>query len=161
MTIEFILLRDHPELLPIVAEWYFREWGVSHAGRTLADEQQRLRPIDPSDAMPMVLMAMEAGVPVGAARIKRHERLERLEREFWLGGVYVVASHRGHGIAGRIIGELMSRAVTLGIRDVYLQTKADDGGLYRRLGWLPLESVMHERGYPVRILCRTLESGAA
>lgn len=55
-----------------------------------------------------------------------------------------------------LIEDLMTRAAALGVRDVYLQTEADDGGLYRRLGWMPLESVEHAGGFPVRIMLRRL-----
>lgn len=161
MTIEFTLLRDRPELLPVIAEWYFHEWGTAVPGHSLAVEREHLEPSDHGEDLPMVLIALEAGIPVATARIKRHERGEHPEREFWLGSVYVDPSHRGQGLAGLLIGELMSRAVELGICDVYLQTKVDDGGLYRRLGWLPLESILHERGFRVRVMRRAANFNAA
>jgi GNAT superfamily N-acetyltransferase len=156
MTIEFALLQDRPELLNVVAEWYYGEWGASIPGHSLAAERQRLQPADQRGDLPMVLVAQDAGVLVAAARVRRYERHERPEREFWLGGVYVDASHRGQGIAALLIEELMSRAGERGIENVYLQTKVDDGGLYRRLGWLPLESIMHERGFQVRVMHRRI-----
>ncbi|MER2178456.1 MAG: GNAT family N-acetyltransferase [Stenotrophomonas maltophilia] len=160
MTIKFTLLRDRPELLPVVAQWYFDEWGTSVPGHSLAVERQHLEASDHGEDLPMVLIALEAGRPVATARVKRHERRERPEREFWLGSVYVAPSHRGQGLAGLLVNELMSRAVELGICDVYLQTKVDDGGLYRRLGWLPLESILHERGFQVRVMRRAARYNA-
>lgn len=72
------------------------------------------------------------------------------------GGVYVDAAQRGKGIAEALITDLMARAASEGVREVYLQTEADDGGLYRRLGWMPLESIVHAGGFPVRIMVRRL-----
>lgn len=158
MTIEFVVLRDHPEFLPIVADWYFNEWGGHVAGHTLAAERERVETVEEGSVLPLLLIALDAGEPVAVARLKRHERTEHPEREYWLGGVYVHASCRGRGVAAQLIDALMERAVGLGVRDVHLQTKVDDGGLYRRLGWRPLESIQHEAGFPVRIMCRTLGS---
>lgn len=156
MTLEHILLSQTPALLPVVAQWYFSEWGAHVPTRTAADEHQRLEVFLHDAALPLLLIAVDNGEPVAAAQLKFHERTERPEREHWLGGVYVCASHRGRGLAARLIEDLMARAAALGVRDVYLQTQADDGGLYRRLGWEPLESVQHDGGFPVRIMLRRL-----
>lgn len=101
-------------------------------------------------------MALEGEVAVAAAQLKFHERTERPERLHWLGGVYVHPAHRGRGLAEHIIAELLARGRALGVRDIYLQTEADDGGLYRRLGWAPLESLQHAAGMPVRIMVRSV-----
>ncbi|MCC7633474.1 GNAT family N-acetyltransferase [Stenotrophomonas rhizophila] len=156
MTIEHTLLSHTPALLPVVAQWYFSEWGRHVPGLGLADECQRLEVFLHDAELPLLLIAMDQGEPVAAAQLKFHERTERPEREHWLGGVYVQASHRGQGLAALLIDDLMARAAALGVREVYLQTQADDGGLYRRLGWEPLESVQHAGGFPVRIMRRTL-----
>lgn len=156
MSIEPILLSQNPALLPVVAMWYFTQWGRHVPGRSHDDECQRLEVFLHDGALPLLLIALDNGEPVAAAQLKFHERTEHPEREHWLGGVYVCPSHRGRGLAARLIEELMARAAALGVRDVYLQTEADDGGLYRRLGWTPLESVTHAGGSPVRILWRRL-----
>lgn len=154
---QLIALSEHPELLPVLADWYFNAWGQQVPGVTLADQQQRLEVFLQSDELPLLMVALVDGQPVAAAQLKFHERTERPERLHWLGGVYVCDSHRGQGIAAQLIEELMQRAADLGVREVYLQTEADDGGLYRRLGWQPLESLIHAGGFPVRIMLRTLE----
>lgn len=156
MTIEHILLSQNPALLPTVAAWYFHEWGAHVPGRSAADDCQRLEVFLHDAALPLLLIAVEAGEPVAAAQLKFHERTERPEREHWLGGVYVQASHRGRGLAVPLIEDLMARAAGMGVVDVYLQTEVDDGGLYRRLGWTALESVEHAGGFPVRIMRRRL-----
>jgi GNAT superfamily N-acetyltransferase len=151
-----VTLSDRPQLLPEVAAWYFAQWGHHVPGRTLADECERLEVFLQPDALPMLLIAMQGDRPVAAAQLKFHEREERPERLHWLGGVYVDATQRGKGIAEALIADLMARAASEGVREVYLQTEADDGGLYRRLGWEPLESIQHAGGFPVRIMVRRL-----
>lgn len=157
---QLLELNQRPDLLPIIAGWYFAEWGHHLPGLRLADEQQRLEIFLQHDELPLLLMAVDDGVPVAAAQLKFHERRERPERLHWLGGVYVSASHRGQGIAAVLITELMRRGAALGVREVYLQTEADDGGLYRRMGWQPLEVVQHDAGVQVRVMLRTLSPDA-
>lgn len=156
MTCEHVLLSQYPALLPTVAAWYFTQWGSHVPGRSAADECQRLEVFLHEGALPLLLIALEGNEPVAAAQLKFHERTERPERQHWLGGVYVCSPHRGRGLAATLVEDLMNRAAALGVRDVYLQTEADDGGLYRRLGWLPLESVGHDGGFPVQIMLRRL-----
>jgi GNAT superfamily N-acetyltransferase len=149
-------LSDRPDLLPLVAGWYVQEWGHHVPGMALSDEQQRLEVFLQDDELPLLLIALDGEVPVAAAQLKFHERTERPERLHWLGGVYVDPAHRGRGLAEKVIAELLARGRALGVRDIYLQTEADDGGLYRRLGWVPLESVPHAAGMPVRIMVRSV-----
>ncbi|MCF7749822.1 GNAT family N-acetyltransferase [Bacillus subtilis subsp. subtilis] len=156
MPLEHRLLSQDPSLLPIIADWYFQQWGSHAPGRSVFDERQRLEVFLHEAALPLLLIALDGDQPVAAAQLKFHERTERPERQHWLGGVYVHQAHRGAGLAARLIEDLMVRAADLGVRDVYLQTEADDGGLYRRLGWTPLESVRHATGIPVRIMLRRL-----
>ncbi|WP_411850820.1 GNAT family N-acetyltransferase [Stenotrophomonas sp. LGBM10] len=146
--------------MPLLARWYFDTWGCHVPGRTLADEQQRLEVFLQSDELPLLLVAVENEVPVAAAQLKFHERTERPERQHWLGGVYVAPSHRGTGLAATLIEALVARGTPLGVRDLYLQTEVDDGGLYARLGWQPLESTRHASGVPVRIMHRPLGADA-
>ncbi|WP_313342680.1 GNAT family N-acetyltransferase [Stenotrophomonas sp.] len=155
---QFIALSEAPRLLPQVARWYFDTWGRHVPGMTLDDEQVRLEVFLQQDELPLLLLAVHDHEPVAAAQLKFHERTERPERLHWLGGVYVDQSQRGQGLAARLIEDLMARGRAFGVRDVYLQTERNDGGLYRRLGWKPLEMQMHASGVPVRIMQRTLSA---
>ncbi|WP_093534457.1 GNAT family N-acetyltransferase [Stenotrophomonas rhizophila] len=152
----FLTLSHAPHLLPVVARWYFDTWGHRVPGWTLEDEQQRLEVFLHDNELPVLLMATDNEVPVAAAQLKFHERTERPERLHWLGGVYVCPSHRGHALASDLIAALMQKAQGYGVREVFLQTEHDDGGLYAQLGWEPLERQTHRTGVPVRIMRRVL-----
>lgn len=123
MACSIVPLSDRPDLLPVIAAWYFQEWGSHVAGLTLLDEQQRLEVFLQDDELPLLLVALEGDAPVAAAQLKFHERTERPERLHWLGGVYVHPDHRGRGLAETVIAELLARGKALGVRDIYLQTK--------------------------------------
>lgn len=152
----YLTLSQAPHLLPTVARWYFDTWGARVPGHTYDDEQQRLEVFLHDNELPVLLMAMQNDVPIAAAQLKFHERTEHPERLHWLGGVFVTPQHRGRDLASAMIETLMQKARGYGVREVFLQTEHDDGGLYARLGWEPLERQTHRTGVPVRIMRRVL-----
>ncbi len=77
--------------------------------------------------------------------------------EHWLGSVFVADSHRGRGLASNLVDAAVALARQKGVRDLYLQTEALDGGLYARLGWQPIcEADSH--GYHVLVMVRRLHA---
>ena len=140
---KFEYLADKIELLPVLANWYFEEWGYIEKGRTLEKEMENLQKYLNKESIPMILLATDKGELLGAAQLKCHEMSIYPEKKYWLGGVYVSKNHRGKGIARQIVQELISIAGSLKIKNLYLQTENLDGGLYRRMGWQPIEQVIY------------------
>ena len=140
---EFELLADNQSAMPIVANWYFEEWGHFKQANTLAKVEAALGAYLNVDKIPLILLAVEAGEILGAAQLKYREMEIFPDKEHWIGGVYVSKEHRGHSIAEKLIGRLISIAEQLDVGRLYLQTEHLDGGLYRRLGWQPVERVHH------------------
>ena len=129
MTLEY--LADNLELLPVLANWYFQEWGSKEKGRTLNLEKENLRNYLNKDKLPLILLATDNGKLLGAAQLKYREMSIYPDKEHWLGGVYVTKNHRGKGIARKIVQELIVIARNLNCKKLYLQTENLDGGLYR------------------------------
>ena len=73
------------------------------------------------------------------------------DKEHWLGGVYVAASHRGQGYGSQIVEQIIKMAPRYGVETLHLQTEALDGGLYARLGWKPYAQVT-SRGLDVLVM---------
>lgn len=149
MKLEY--LADHRELLPIIGQWYFEEWGYLSEGKTLEQDIQRLHIYLNKDKVPLMLLAIEDGTLLGAAQLKFREMSIYPEKEHWVGGVYVAEAHRGKGIARQILSELIAIAKSLGVETLYLQTENLGGGLYRRMGWTPIEQVNY-RGIDVLVM---------
>ena len=139
MKLEY--LADNLEFLPVLANWFFEEWGYLEKERTFKKEMDNLRKYLNKEKVPLILLAVENEELLGAAQIKYHEMSIYPDKEHWLGGVYVSKNHRGKGIARQLIQELINIAVSLNIKKLYLQTQKLDGGLYRRMGWKPIEQV--------------------
>jgi len=139
MKLEF--LSENPKAIPVLARWYFDEWGHIGKGRTLEDFTQGLHSYLNTDKIPLIVLAVEGTEILAAAQLKYREMDRYPEKEHWLGGVYVCRKHRGRNIAGKVINRVISVAEKLGVDKLYLQTENLSGGLYSRLGWQPLECV--------------------
>lgn len=153
MTLEF--LADRPEFIPLLAHWYYQEWGHKEKSRTLYSEIEKLNGYLNKKSLPLILLATHHEELLGAAQLKYHEMTIYPEKEHWLGGVYVSAKHRGRGIAAQIITRLLSLAEKMHIPKLYLQTIDLSGGLYRQMGWSPLE-VVNYREVDVLVMERSI-----
>lgn len=149
MELEF--LADNEKAIPIVAKWYYEEWGYLTEGNTLDKVKEKLSSYLNTDRIPLIILAVEKGEILGVAQLKYREMDIYPEKEHWLGGVYVSKYHRGNRIAEQIIHRVISVAKKLEVHKLYLQTEDLSGGLYCRLGWQPIEQVNY-RGLDVLVM---------
>ncbi len=152
---ELELLADNEKAIPIVANWYFEEWGHLKKGNALVEVTETLHDYLNTDKIPLIVLARESDEILGAAQLKYREMDIYPEKEHWLGSVYVSKKYRGNKIAEKIIGKLVSIAEKLGVHTLYLQTEHLDGGLYSHLGWKPIEKVNY-RGLNVLVMEKEL-----
>ncbi len=129
----------------------FKEWGHLRAGNSPAKITDKLNDYLNTDKVPLAILAFNETELIGAAQLKYREMSIYPNKEHWLGGVYVSKTHRGKRVAEKIILEVISVAKKLDVFKLYLQTENLSGGLYRRLGWLPLEQVNY-RGLDVLVM---------
>ncbi len=148
-------LADHKWAVPIVAGWFFEQWGHKTAENSYTGTHERLVADLESPGLPIYIVALDGETPLGAARIKRHEMNIYPDFEHWLGNVFVAPEARGHGIAAKLTENIVEIAKSLGVQEVYLQTERLDGGLYAKLGWQPIEQA-HYKGTDVLVMKRKL-----
>lgn len=149
------LLADHPEAAGRIARWYFDEWGRATPGRTLEQVRSEVAAAVNRDGPPLIVLARKNGAVIGAAGLKIREMDLYPDHVFWLGGVYVDAPERGRGVASALVEDVLRRARKAGIERMYLQTERLDGGLYRRLGFQPVEQA-HYKGREVLVMTTRL-----
>ncbi len=135
------LLADLPSAIPLVARWYYEEWG-----RELPDNSPEicaawLAPQVNRERAPLHLIALTESEVVGTAALKLREMDEFPEREHWLGGVFVPVEQRSRGVAAALTRFALAQAARIGVRELFLQTDRLDGGLYANAGFEPLERV--------------------
>jgi GNAT superfamily N-acetyltransferase len=163
---EYRFLADYPQAIPIIAQWYFDEWGYLKPGSTLGKTEDRIRDVYlNNDKVPLIIVAVEAEEAIAVCQLKIREMSIYPEKEHWLGGVYTSSKHRGGGVAKDMINHAVKIAYGLGVKTLYLQTENLAGGLYAKLRWEPIERVVNkgvdvlvmEKGVDVLVMERVME----
>lgn len=155
---ELRFLADFPEAIPVISQWYFDEWGHKMKGNSVENIVGRIRGMLNRDKIPLHVVALENGQIMGVSQLKIREMDIYPEKEHWLGGVFVRPEARGRGLATRLIERCLRLAESFGVETLYLQTERLDGGLYARLGWLPIEKT-HYNGLHVVVMERPMGRG--
>jgi GNAT superfamily N-acetyltransferase len=138
-----------PELIPVVAQWLFDEWGRVEPDGSLdhLDASLRHQAASP-DAIATTFVALDGAVPVGTAGVVEQTaevyRASPRQRDLspWLASVYVPLEHRGRGIATALVQHAMDHVAANGVTRLYLFTDAAQG-LYERCGWQVIGSDDH------------------
>jgi GNAT superfamily N-acetyltransferase len=142
MPLTFELLADRPDTIPVVAKWYFDEWRTFLGHDSVVETQAMLQEYMNRDRLPLMIVMADRAAVMGVAQLKIHELEEMFpDRKHWLGGVYVAPAHRGQGHGSVLVEEAAGIATGLGVPTLHLQTAELEGGLYARLGWMPVQSV--------------------
>jgi GNAT superfamily N-acetyltransferase len=134
-----VLLADRPDAVPVVARWYYEEWGRDVPDNSPEICAAWLAPQINRERAPLHLVAVNGAGILGTATIKLREMEQFPEREHWLGAVFVAPEFRGRGVAEALSKRAIELAAELGMSELFLQTDRLDGGLYARVGFSPLE----------------------
>jgi RimJ/RimL family protein N-acetyltransferase len=143
ITIGF--LADYPDTIPMLARWFRDQWPDYYADRSQEEIEQDFLTDAFRDRLPIRLIAFESSELAGTIVLREDgtEMLPEFQPE--LGGLYVVESHRGHGIATELVRAGMKVALDQGYETVYATTVAA-AGILERLGWEFIKTVIHSDG---------------
>lgn len=147
----FELLADRPESIELVSRWYYDEWGRMNPKTTPEGLTQKLLLSMNRDRIPLILLAIDQQVVVGAVELKFREMAMYPDKEHWLGGLYVTPGYRGSGIGKQLVQQAVKLAHELGVKKLHLQTEQLDGGIYGRLGWRPAAQI-NNKGIDVLVM---------
>jgi RimJ/RimL family protein N-acetyltransferase len=140
ITIGF--LADYLDIIPTLARWFRDQWPDYHAGMSQEDIEQAFLSSASRDRLPIRLIAFEAGRLAGTIVLREHGSYTLPEFQPELGGLYVVESHRGHGIGTELIRAGMRLALDHGYETVYATTIVA-AGILESLGWEFIKTVIH------------------
>jgi predicted N-acetyltransferase YhbS len=150
-------LSDHPNLIPVLAEWHHRQWSyLSHAA-TLGQRIARLRQHGRGE-LPTSFVALLDGAPVGSAAIIANDMTDQETLSPWLANVYVVPAARRQGIGAALVRRAAQEAFALGYHDLYLYTE-DQAHFYTGLGWETIDRRTY-RGYLMTVMALHLDGSA-
>jgi len=143
ITIGF--LADHLDTIPTLIKWFRNQWPDYHA--EISQEEMRLDFLEEAsrDRLPIRLVAFESNHLVGTITLRDTNTEMPPEFQPELGGLYVVASHRGHGIASELVRAGMQVAREQGYENVFATT-VTAAGILERLGWECIKTVIHSDG---------------
>jgi len=143
-------LADHTEVIPILAQWFYKEWAYLHPGKTLANVEQLIGERINTNKIPLALVAFDNQELVGTVCIKVHDMDTHLDLSPWLAGLYVSASRRRQGIGATLVSAIEKEAHKLGVEKLYLHTPESET-FYSKLGWQVKERPQYH-GYPVSLM---------
>jgi GNAT superfamily N-acetyltransferase len=150
----YLCLADRPELVPVLAGWFFDEWGQHNSNLTQEIIENNLKGRLNRDQVPLVIVQMLDGSPIASASIKIQEMETHPQYMHWLGSVYVLPKYRQQGIGSNLIRRTIEEAKRVGVEQLYLYTRNKEE-LYSKLGWRPIETPIYH-GRQVIIMRQTL-----
>ena len=154
---EIVYLCDRREIIPELAAWIFNEWSCLYPGATLRDFNDLLGERINKKSLPLTLVAIEAGEPVGTASLKAFDMETRSDLTPWLTSLYVAKPWRKRGFGSSLVKAIEQKAAELGMQKLFLFTA--DAALvplfYAKLGWVITEKTFYHT-YPVTIMEKDL-----
>ena len=143
-------LAQHPELLPLLAEWFVSEWPNWYGPGGRGNVKEDLAAFAASEAtLPIGMVVFEGQVPIGAGALKAQSIPSHSHLSPWAAAGYVLPSRRGRGVGAVLLQGLVGKAQALGYEYVYCGTSTAES-LLTRTGWLPLETITLE-GKPLTV----------
>jgi GNAT superfamily N-acetyltransferase len=147
-------LSDHPDLVPILAEWQHGQFGFLSPATSLEQRLARYATHTGHCQVPTTFVAHLDGVPVGCASLVANDMFDRPELTPWLASVYVLPDFRRQGIGAALVNRVVEEARALAQPQVYLYT-TDRVPFYTLLGWQEVERRLY-RNHDVAIMVRPL-----
>ncbi|MBX3056235.1 MAG: GNAT family N-acetyltransferase [Anaerolineae bacterium] len=143
ITIAF--LADYPDTVSTLAQWFRAQWPDYFADMTQAEMEQDFLEDASYDRLPIRLVAFAAGELAGTIVLREpgNEAIAEFRPE--LGGLYVVASHRGQGIGTELVLAGMKVARDLEYETVFATT-VTAVGILESLGWEYIKTATYEDG---------------
>ena len=137
MTTKVVHLFEQPEHRAAVAAMIHHEFWTAVPGASVDRMAARLALATLADALPLCVVALREGVPVGVVNLVDNDDEAHAEWHPWLAGMVVAAPYRGQGVGLLLVRTLIGHARRLKLPRVYFGT--DGPGFYERLG-----AVVHE-----------------
>ena len=151
---KLIYIADRPELIPTLAEWFYKEWGQNFPDLTPATIEGKLEERLNRDKIPLVLVLLRDDSPIASASLKLQEMETHPQYLHWLGSVYVLPEFRGIGIGTFLIKYTVEKAKQIEVKTLYLYTRRKEN-FYARLGWYTIEKPLYQ-GRQVAIMNQIL-----
>jgi predicted N-acetyltransferase YhbS len=135
---KYIYLADEPELVPILADWFYDEWGRMDPTNSWEKIRSNLSEHLNRERVPLTIVLLRDSQPIASVSLKIREMETLPQYLHWLGGVFVHPEYRQQGIGSRLIEFAANEAKKLSVNELYLYTHSHEH-FYTRLGWRVIE----------------------
>jgi GNAT superfamily N-acetyltransferase len=139
----YINLADQPALIPVLANWFYDEWGRSDPSSSPERMGQILGGYLNKDKIPLTIILLRGSQPIASASLKIREMETHPQYLNWLGGVFVHPDYRDQGIGSQLVEYSANEAKSLRVNELYLYTRSHEE-FYTRLGWQVIEKPLYE-----------------
>ncbi len=146
-------LGDHQEVIPVLAGWIYDEWSYLYPEMRLADVVSLLQERIEKKQLPLTLVAIHAGEPVGTVSLRTFDMETRRDLTHWLTSLYVVKPWRRRKIGTRLVMAAEQKAREFGICSLFLYTTDFilSDLFYSKIGWKVKEKTVYH-SHPVIIM---------
>lgn len=149
-------LADHPEVLPVLKEWFETEWASYYGPGGPGDARGDLLAYANRTELPVGLVAFFEDELCGVAALKSESIATHLHLGPWAAAGLVNRSYRRRGIGTELIRALEEVARSLGYSRIYCGTSTANR-ILEHLGWQFMEQVKYD-GEDVSIYQKALPS---
>lgn len=133
----------HPEVLPVLQDWFESEWPAYYGAAGRASARRDLEAYANLAGLPFGVVAFRDGSVCGVAALKADSIAARAHLSPWAAAGVVRRDLRGQGIGEQLVLALEGRAKAMGYGRIYCGTSTAEG-LLQRMGWRLLERVDHD-----------------
>jgi predicted N-acetyltransferase YhbS len=138
MKAQIAHLCEVPSHATAVADLIHDAFWITVPGATPEGMRERIELAVRPDSMPLCLVAMNDGEPIGAVNLVDNDESSHRHWRPWVAGVVVAQPWRRRGVGTTLMQALLCEARRLRLRRMYFGTNAP--AFYERLG-----AVRHER----------------
>ncbi len=147
-------VRERPDLLPVVAEWMWRQWWREQ-GRTLEQTQAIYAECVAEVGAPQTFVLLEGDRPVGTITLARKDLEERPDLTPWLAGVFTVPERRGRGYFRLLLAGFEEACRAASVETAWLVTNTAEQ-IYLKTGWETAEVIHRPNGDSFTLMRRAI-----
>jgi N-acetylglutamate synthase-like GNAT family acetyltransferase len=145
---------DRPDLVPIVAEWLWREFWQP-GGFTLEQTRKSVAASLTRLGLPQCFVLLIDGKPIGTASLAASDLEERPDLTPWLASVFIIPEARGRSLVTHLIEAVEAECRAASVPTLWLFTNTAER-VYARAGWHSVETVRRQNKPSVILMRRNL-----
>ena len=143
-------LAEHPQAIPLLAEWFHREW-FRYDGRSIRMIERQLGENLNRDRIPITFLALRGSTMLGTVSLDLYDLPSHDHLSPWLASLFVLPSARREGIGSALVTHVQHFASSHGVSAIHLWTPGSTR-LYERCGWTVLNRAIYG-SRPITLMC--------